>query len=88
MFNVVRAHSESDPNTYVKAAFLKLNERRLVIERASLSGSVSNEVDLTGISGNQEMVKICAKVNNQEIDLFVKDTHGTKLYLKRIYLSI
>lgn len=91
--NIVRAHSESDPNTYVRPAYIELKGRRLIVERASLvresSGSAKGSRILRNASELEdvEWIDFCAEVNNGTAELILEDRTGARVSLTRIYLG-
>ena len=68
-FNIIRAHNETDPNTYVKKAFYRVGRHRLLCLRADLVGVVLLEaVDLAGLGKQspESLYEYSHQVNNGE----------------------
>lgn len=83
MYNIVRAHNETDPNSYVVRAWLEINGQHYTIDRASLNAPDCNRsVDL-GQPLNEDPYALAHSVNNGETAVFVSGKDGKRLYFTR-----
>jgi methionyl-tRNA formyltransferase len=87
--DVIRSHNETDPNTYVRPAFLELGNRKLLALRATL---VAPE-GVQAISGgdpawNEEAAfEMCHRINNGEAVVSVAGTDGASVFVTRCRLQ-
>lgn len=91
IYNRVRAHAESDPNSYVVPAFMRVGDARLVIERARLI-ETAPEGPSQVIKGARDLeaadlLRLCAEVNDGRMSLLVEDPAGGRVQLTRVYVS-
>jgi len=90
MYNIIRAHYETDPNSYVVPAYISLNQnRRLDIYNALLE-NIYNK-DVVDISPNEdygdEIHQMINRVNNNDNLLALTDNNNNRLYLSQVNLS-
>lgn len=83
---IVRAHNETDPNSYVTPAFIKMPGGKLVVERAALEPPKNIECiqwdpKISGIS----LDRLILDVNNGEKVISFSDVEGGNLYLTRVH---
>lgn len=95
MHNIVRAHYETDPNTYVVPAYFAVGDKRVVAELSTLDSELV-ETDRptvilnheTDAPSQQDLVKICSDVNNGKYALALQDANREKVYLTRVRLQL
>lgn len=88
MYDIIRAHNETDPNTYVRPALLPLGTRAMVIERASL-GRPPAGVALHPAqppADDDTFFAQCHEVNDGAAAFVLHGADGTPLYLSRVQL--
>jgi folate-dependent phosphoribosylglycinamide formyltransferase PurN len=91
MYDIVRAHNETDANTYVVKAWLDTGQYRLVIDRAGI-GAPSLAVN--GRSWNllaeawceDRLFDVAFRVNNGDDSAFIAGCDGIPLFLTRFYV--
>ncbi len=88
IYNIIRAHNETDPNSYVARAYFERSNYRIVVERGSLSKQQSSEegrvYDLsTSCHSTNQLVEIAHQVNNSEAVAFVIASDSIYVYLTR-----
>lgn len=94
MHNIIRAHGETDANTYVQPAYLALGGRRLIIERSSLEEGPRNGRRGTMVIkhindlARMDLVAVSADVMKGKLALVVEDQQGGRLYLTRVYVGV
>ncbi len=90
MYNVVRAHAETDPSTYVRPAYVRLGGLRLVIERATLEAPSGLDVRLLDAqeATGTDLHRLCADANEGRCVLAIMDHAGRRLFLGRPYMSL
>lgn len=91
MLNIIRAHYEKDPNSYVVPAYINIdNNIKLEVYRASLESELNMEKKF--ISPNEdygdEIHQIVNSTNNCELKLILKDRNGDYLYLTQINVRL
>jgi methionyl-tRNA formyltransferase len=89
MYDIIRAHAETDPNTYVVPASLLVGTHRLVIHQATLVPPGEGEavvLNEPGFSG--DLHELCAQAVNGEVRLAVRDPLGNDVYLTRLYVGL
>jgi len=91
MYNIIRAHYETDPNSYVVPACIKLtNDLKLEIYTASMENN-SNKKEIALGFGEESLewhYKIVDKINNGKAVLKITDYNNSYLYLEQINLRI
>ena len=90
IYNMIRAHAETDPNTYVRNAYFVVGNKKLRITRASLElESLKKEIVINNRNEfpMEKIYKICDETNNNKTLLSLKDRFGKKVYLTRFYVS-
>ena len=89
MYDTVRAHNETDPNTYVEKAWLDHGQYRLVIDRARIAEPPAGESWNLGDHERPggELFEIAHRVNNGEASAFVIGSDGAHLCLTRFYIA-
>jgi methionyl-tRNA formyltransferase len=85
MHDIIRAHSETDPNSYVKAAYFKYGEHELVIERSSLGHPETADVVLNSTLG-LEVHGLASDVDNGERSVCLMDATGDAVRLDRLWV--
>jgi len=87
MYDIVRAHNESDANSYVSPAFLVRDSHRLVIERAALARSAvpAERVNLLLFAGDGDgWTEIVHKINNGEVEAVIPAEDESMVYVTRL----
>ena len=91
LYNIVRAHYETDPNSYVAPAYIQIGgDRILDIYKASLKEKSDNDLVFieAGKNYGDEVHEIVFRANNGDINLILKDKDGSHLYLERVCLRL
>ena len=94
MHNIIRAHSETDANTYVTPAYLACGDHRLVIQRSSLEAPRGNGhrrtvvIKDSGSFTGRDLVAVSADVMQGTRALALEDRGGRRVYLTRCYLGL
>ena len=88
VYDIIRAHNESDPNTYVEKAYIEIGNHRIVIDRASLTKpsiqSSSKAWDLTGQEyTSDQLFDMAHETNNQLASTFLVAADAKPIYLTR-----
>jgi methionyl-tRNA formyltransferase len=85
IYDAIRAHNETDPNTYVRPAFLELGNRKLITLRATLAAPDSvHAISATDPAWNEETAfDMCHRVNNGEAVVAVAAADGAKVFVTR-----
>jgi methionyl-tRNA formyltransferase len=84
MYDVIRAHAETDPNTYVVPAFFLVNGLRLVATQARLEAPTTGPTTVLGAAGVAlDLHELCAQATNGEANLALADASGRLVYLTR-----
>lgn len=91
MYNIIRAHYETDPNSYVVPAHISLSQNRSLNIHKALLKNIDNK-DVLNISPNEdygdEIHQIVNRTNNNDILLALRDNNGNRLYLSQVNLSL
>jgi len=84
IYNVIRAHNETDANSYVQPAFLELAKRQLVALRATLAKPGVPAVSAGDPAWNEEdAFDLCYCVNNDEAVVSVTAADGADVFVTR-----
>jgi methionyl-tRNA formyltransferase len=85
VYDVIRAHNETDANSYVRPAFLELGNRKLVALRAALTAPEgARAVSVSDASWNDEdAFDLCHRVNNGEAVVSITAADGGKVFVTR-----
>lgn len=88
IYDVVRAHNETDPNTYVRPAYLALGTRELVLLRASLTPPPGAEIArLEDIDwAGDEAFSVCYDVDNGAAAIGMTAADKALVYVTRCRL--
>lgn len=92
IYNIIRAHNETDPNTYVHFAYLVCGTVRLIIERGTLAAPAHVEsasmYNLTrrAVSTDQ-LLYIAHQVNNNLAVAFIVASDNIPVYLTQIRVA-
>ncbi len=88
MHDIVRAHNETDPNSYVRTAWLPAGPYRLAVERGCLVDLLGRpevwEWNETALRGDR-LFEICHQVNNGTGVIRVPGCDGPPLLVTRCY---
>jgi methionyl-tRNA formyltransferase len=89
--NIVRAHNETDPNTYVVPARVPLGTHELVVERATLDEKIAVCAEVIELNPprtytGDDLARLCSEVNNGRAVFALRDPHGRHVYLTRAWL--
>jgi methionyl-tRNA formyltransferase len=92
VYNIIRAHNETDPNTYVHSAYLDYGANRLIIDRAMLLPPPHVDTvatyNLTERSfSTDQLVDIAHQVNNNLAIAFVTASDKTPVFLTQIRVA-
>lgn len=91
LYDVIRAHSETDVNTYVHPARLELGVQDVIIDRASLEkpvGDTPTQVLSPGAPPEPDaLCDLCAQVNNGDAVAVIEGSDGEPIYLTRMYVQ-
>ena len=91
MFNIVRAHYETDPNTYVVHAHVHLlTSIKIEIYKATLDNEFNRQafiLDLNKDYGN-EIHSLLDKTNNKELTLVINDKDNSPLYITQANIKL
>ena len=92
MHNIIRAHYEVDPETYIKPAYLVVGKSRLVIERSSLTPSQGERSALVIKSRGElqatDLVALASEVQQGHATLAVEDVAGDRVYFNRFRVAL
>ena len=91
MYNIIRAHHETDPNSYVVPAYILFSHnRRLEIYEASLENTLNKAVvDITfNEDYGDEIHQIVNRTNNSDILLALTDYNNNHLYLSQVNIRL
>jgi methionyl-tRNA formyltransferase len=91
MYDVVRAHNETDANTYVVKAWLDAGRCRLIVDRAAM---IAPPLAPNGRSWNlrvdawceDQLFDLAFRVNNGEDSAYMTGCDGLPLFLTRFYV--
>ena len=86
IYDVIRAHNETDANTYVRPAFLALGgSRKLITLRASLVAPEGTQVISNADPewNGEAAFDICHRVNNGEAVVSIAAADGGKIFVTR-----
>ncbi len=91
MYDIVRAHNETDANTYVVKAWIDIGQYRLVIDRAGICAPL---LAFSGRSWNlraeawceDRLFDVAFRVNNGKDSAFIAGCDGIPLFLTRFYV--
>ena len=89
IYNIIRAHNETDPNTYVQNAYLVFDTNRVIIERGTLStptqAVAATKYDLTRKTfSTDQLVNIAHQVNNNLAIAFIIASDNKPVFLIQI----
>lgn len=92
IYNIIRAHNETDPNTYVEHAYLVFGTNLVIIERGTLStpthAEAATKYDLTGKSfSTDQLANIAHQVNNNLAIAFINASDNNPVFLTRIRVA-
>ena len=91
MYDIVRAHNETDCNTYVVKAWLGTGRYRLIIDRASRSAPLlvagGRSWNLSEKYCEDRLFDVAFRVNNGQDSAFVLGCDGIPLFLTRFYIA-
>ncbi|MES2856238.1 MAG: formyltransferase family protein [Bdellovibrionota bacterium] len=76
--NIIRAHNENDPNTYVKKAYLKHKGFELVLTKAQLTSPSCRVVALASVDDFYELSHL---TNNEEACLLLRANDDKDVYV-------
>ena len=91
MYNIIRAHYETDPNSYVVPAHINIsNDLKLEIYKASIENTLDKKVIVfeSNKESLEQIYQIIDRVNNGEVMLKLIDNNNNSLYLKQINLKL
>jgi len=91
MLNIIRAHYETDPNSYVVPAYINLcHNKKLEIYRASLENELDKKVFSVKPDKNygNEIHQIVDRTNNGELKLTLSDKNDKNLYLTQVNVKL
>lgn len=90
MYNVIRAHYETDSNSYVVPAYIYINKYKIFVDRSSLElfkkdlGKPSYSlIDVHG----EDLYQLIMDVNNNDANAYVMGTDGKKLFFRRCHVK-
>ena len=91
MFNIVRAHYETDPNSYVVPAYVNLHQStKIEIYKSSLDNEFNRQeffIDLNKDYGN-DIHTLFDKTNNNELTIVLNDKNNSPLYITQANIKL
>jgi len=85
IYDLIRAHNETDANTYVRPAFLDIGSRRLLILRATLAAPerVRTISDGDPTWNEEAAFELCHRINNGEAVMSLVAADGAEVFVTR-----
>jgi len=89
IYDIIRAHNETDANSYVARAYLRRGTHRLIIERASLIAAAAGEhLDLSTIDADGgRWAEIALGVNDGLMRAFIPAADGFPVHVTRLRVA-
>jgi methionyl-tRNA formyltransferase len=89
IYDIVRAHNETDPNTYIVPARVPVGKHLLIVDRASLDERIAQNAHGTltltpemQFNGD-DLATLCASATNGEMNVALQGSDGKLVYLTR-----
>ena len=91
MFNIIRAHYETDPNGYVVPAYINLGQsKKIEIYKASVKNKLNRQKFIIDLHKDykEEFHNLLDKTNNDGLTLVLNDKNNNPLYISQARLTL